>query len=128
MIQNNELVSTGNALRDGKRGWFVGQFVAPALGLIRQETLEIKWGQHPKGDKRKEFAQYEHATTISVLIYGSFAVQLRLPDQPEETREVLLSTPGDYLAFGPKVDHSWEAHEESLVITVRFPSIDYGHG
>jgi len=117
----NELVSSGNALRDGKDGWFIGQFSPKEFGLIRQHDVEIKWAQHPKGDRRPQFGQWPRATTIAILVNGYFITRIKLPDG---IHEVVLNTPGDYIAFGPGVDHSWEAIEESLVITVRFPSID----
>jgi len=119
-IRNN-LVSIGNAARDGKNGWFVGHFAPHDFGLIRQESVEIKWAHHPKGDRRPSFGQWPKATTIAILVSGHFITRVRLPDG---LHEILLRDPGDYIAFGPGVDHSWEAVEESLVITVRFPSID----
>lgn len=120
MINRNNLVGTGNAVKDGNRGWFVGQFVPPSFGLAHQEAVEIKWDQHPKGDRRQGFAQSRGATTISILVSGSFITRLKLPDG---MREIILSAPGDYIAFGPGLEHWWEALEESLVITVRFPSL-----
>jgi hypothetical protein len=44
----NDLVSVGNALRDGVRGW-LGELAAPCSGLAHEQALDIKWGQHPKG-------------------------------------------------------------------------------
>jgi len=120
MTDRNDLVSTGNASKDGNRGWFVGQFVPDSFGLAHQQALEIKWGQHAKGERRQEFAQSRKATTISILVKGSFTTRLRLRDG---IREILLSAPGDYIAFGPGIDHWWEALEDSLVLTVRFPSL-----
>ncbi len=122
MINRIDLVSTGNAVKDGKEGWFVGQFVPPSFGLIRQHAVEIKWVQHAKGERRPRFGQWPKATTISLLVNGCFVVQLKLPDG---MRKIVLATPGDYVAFGPGVDHSWEALEDCLVITVRFPSLSH---
>jgi quercetin dioxygenase-like cupin family protein len=31
---------------------------------------------------------------------------------------------GDYIIFGPGVVHSWEAIGDTLVLSVRFPSIE----
>jgi hypothetical protein len=121
VINRIDLVSIGNAVKDGKEGWFVGQFVASSSGLVRQSAVEIKWAQHAKGERRPRFAQWPNATTISILVNGSFVVRLKLPD---EIREIALATPGDYVAFGPGVEHSWEALEDCLVITVRFPSLE----
>jgi hypothetical protein len=120
VINRNDLVSNGNATKDGNRGWFVGQFVPQSLGLAHQRTLEIKWGRHAKGERRQRFAKSVTATTISILVGGSFITRVRLPDG---IREIALTAPGDYIAFGPGVDHSWEAPEDALVITVRFPSL-----
>jgi cupin superfamily acireductone dioxygenase involved in methionine salvage len=116
----NELFSIGNAMKNGTRGWFVGQFMAPSFGLVHQQALEIKWGQHSKGERRQKFSKSLNATTISILVNGSFIIWLKLTDG---MREVVLNSPGDYVAFGPGIDHAWEAIEDSLVITIRFPSL-----
>lgn len=119
MTNRSDLVSVGNAVRDGKRGWFVGHFMSPSFGLIHQQEVEIKWAQHIKGERRTRFGQWPEATTISILVNGSFVVRVKLSDG---IRDVVLASPGDYVAYGPGVDHSWEAIEDCLVITVRFPS------
>jgi hypothetical protein len=93
-----DLLTTGNAIKDGKRGWFVGQFVPRSFGLTHQHALEMKWGRHSKGEERRRFAKSRSATTISILINGSFITRLKLQD---EIREVALISPGDYVAFGP---------------------------
>jgi quercetin dioxygenase-like cupin family protein len=41
-------------------------------------------------------------------------------------REVTLRTKGDYVAFGPEVVHSWEAVGDTIVLSVRFPSVEVG--
>jgi quercetin dioxygenase-like cupin family protein len=38
-------------------------------------------------------------------------------------RSVLLEKQGDYVVWGKGVDHSWYAEEESVVLTVRWPSV-----
>jgi hypothetical protein len=120
VISRNGLVATGNAIKDGNRGWFVGQFIPSSSGLAHQEALEIKWQQHPKGDRRQGFARSLNATTIAILVSGLFVTQIMMPNG---IREIVLDKPGDYIAFAPGLDHSWEAREDSLVITVRFPSL-----
>jgi hypothetical protein len=37
--------------------------------------------------------------------------------------EVLLARQGDYAMWGPGIDHHWSADEESVVLTVRWPSL-----
>jgi cupin superfamily acireductone dioxygenase involved in methionine salvage len=118
-MNDTDLFCAGNAIAEGCRGWFVGQFVAPEFGLRHQDALEVKWGQHPKGECRRAFAHYKSSTTISILVSGVFVTWLKVHD---ELREVILAKAGDYIAFAPGVEHSWEAIEDCLVISVRFPS------
>jgi mannose-6-phosphate isomerase-like protein (cupin superfamily) len=112
-----ESVYVGNASVDGAldAGWLLGYFKPD--GDIRHSTdLEIKWGVHPPGDQRAQWATGETRTALLVLISGRFRVDL--PD-----REVMLSKQGDYIIWGPGVDHSWYAEEASIVLTVRWPSV-----
>lgn len=111
---------SGNAIAEGRRGWFIGQFVQEDAGLRHQDALEVKWGQHPKGERRCSFVQSKSATTISILISGTLVTWLKID---EELREIVLAKPGDYIAYGPGIEHSWEALEDSLLISVRFPSV-----
>ena len=115
----------GNAEADQLRGsgWFVGQFVPAELGLRRQTDVELKWGIHPDGDKRPEAWANQNGTTISVLVQGSLKVTFYIDSAPEE---VTLRTKGDYVVFGPEVVHSWEAIGDTIVLSVRFPSVEVG--
>jgi mannose-6-phosphate isomerase-like protein (cupin superfamily) len=97
------------------RGWLLGHF--KPLGDVRHsDDVESKWGVHPPGDRRAEWATGEKRTALLVLISGRFRVEL-------PSRSVLLAEQGDYLVWGPGVDHSWYAEEESVVFTVRWPSV-----
>ncbi|MCA1219761.1 signal peptidase I [Streptomyces sp. 8L] len=80
------------------------------------EDVEIKWGVHPRGDRRARWITGEERTALLVLISGRFRVEL--PD-----RTVLLTRQGDYVVWGHGTDHSWHAEEESVVLTVRWPSL-----
>jgi hypothetical protein len=96
-------------------GWLLGHF--KPVGNIRHSTdVEIKWGVHPAGDRRAKWATGETRTALLILISGRF--RLEFP-----TRSPVLSEPGDYVVWGPGVDHSWYAEQESTVLTVRWPSI-----
>ena len=111
----------GKAGRDAMRGWFVGQFVPAEHELRRRTDMELKWGVHPKGERRGDtWASYRTSTTISVLIDGSLIVKLRVDGQ---VHEVLLEEKGDYLIIDSQVDHNWESPEDSIVLTIRCPSV-----
>lgn len=97
------------------RGWLLGHF--KDVGDPRHsEAVEIKWGIHPRDDERLEWTDGEERTALLVLISGRFRVEL--PD-----RSVLLKEQGDYVVWARGVDHSWFAEQESVVLTVRWPSV-----
>jgi hypothetical protein len=96
------------------RGWFVGHFMDD--DLHRSQDVEIKWGIHPSGDQRAEWQDDEYRTTVLLLVKGRFRITLSAASH-------ILEHEGDYAMWGPGVGHSWEAEEDSVVITVRWPSI-----
>ena len=110
-------IYTGNAEVDGKltREWIVGRFM-PDNDIHQSADVEIKWGKHKKGEARTEWVTGEHRTTIAILISGSFSLFFR-------DVESHLVNMGDYVMWGKKVDHKWIANEDSIVLTVRWPSI-----
>jgi quercetin dioxygenase-like cupin family protein len=34
----------------------------------------------------------------------------------------ILDRPGDYIVWGPGIEHTWEAEEDSTMLTIRWPS------
>jgi hypothetical protein len=97
----------------------IGHFVEGVeAGLRRQTAVEVKWATHAAGETRPAWARGETTTTITLLISGRFLVQFS--DDPGE--DVMLTRPGDYALWGPGVDHRWTALEDSVVVTVRWPS------
>ena len=114
-MQSNVVV--GNALTEAtiRSGWFLGHFINPIDDIRSTSSLEVKWGIHPAGDGRSEWAMNEEATTLSILIKGRFHV--KFPEQ-----EVLLSREGDYVLWSPGVPHSWSAELDCTILTVRWPS------
>ncbi|WAL64501.1 signal peptidase I [Amycolatopsis cynarae] len=111
---------TGNAAEDGAdtRGWFVGHFIDPSKGVLSTKDVEVKWATHPKGDCRPDWTSDDQRTTLVMLISGLFRVE-------STDGEATFARQGDYAMWGPGVDHSWEALEDSVVLTVRWPSSRY---
>lgn len=107
----------GNAADPAKnsRGWFVGHFMPGEDNPLRTSDVEMKWFAHAKGETRPEWAPPNPVRTLNILIRGRFV--LLFPDQ-----EVLLQNEGDYVMFGPDIAHSYRSEEDSLVLTVRWPS------
>jgi quercetin dioxygenase-like cupin family protein len=79
------------------------------------KDVEVKWGIHPLGDKRAQWAADNDRTTMVLLIEGRFRVDLTQGG-------AMLARSGDYLVWGHGTGHSWEALAPSVVITVRWPS------
>jgi hypothetical protein len=109
-------IQIGNAKVDAKRGWFVGHFIDEKLGLRHSDDVELKWGVHPAGDGRAEWATGDVRSTISILISGKFEITFR-------NRTVTMSEPGDFVMWGEGEDHKSRALDDSVVLTVRWPSI-----
>lgn len=98
------------------RGWFLGQFIPGQSNPLRSSDLEVKWFTHAKGETRERWSPASPVRTLNILIRGRFV--LRFPDE-----EVVLAREGDFVLFGPGMPHSFRCEEESLVLTVRWPSI-----
>lgn len=108
---------SGNAAEDGHdtHGWLLGHFIDNSQGVRSTKDVEIKWGVHRAGEKRVEWTNDDHRTTLVLLVNGNFVVHLTKGSAE-------LTQQGDYAVWGPGIDHSWEAKENSVVITVRWPS------
>ena len=109
--------TAGNANEDNSyRGWLVGHFV-DGDGPRRSTDVEIKWATHPAGDARATWSEVDSRTTLTMLISGGpFVVKF-------EDGLADLEEPGDYALWGPGLRHTWSAADESVMLTVRWPSI-----
>jgi hypothetical protein len=110
-----EEIYVGNVANDAAdRGWLLGHFMPPG-DARRSDAVEIKWGVHPAGEQRAGWVTDDRRSNLSVLISGRFRIDL--PDQ-----SVVLARQGDYVVFHG-VSHTWQAEEESVVVSVRWPSL-----
>ncbi|WP_280897004.1 MULTISPECIES: signal peptidase I [unclassified Streptomyces] len=110
-------IYVGNAGHDAPldQGWILGHFKDES-DPRHTEAVEVKWGIHPRGEERAEWVRGEERTALLVLISGRFRVEF-------PGRNVVLEKQGDYVVWGRGVDHSWCAEEESVLLTVRWPSV-----
>jgi hypothetical protein len=108
-------IYTGNAETDAAaRGWLLGHFMPPG-DPRHSEAVEVKWGVHPVGERRPGWVTDDPRSILSVLVRGRFRIDLR-------DRSVVLAKQGDYIVFHG-LDHTWEAEEASVVVSVRWPSL-----
>jgi quercetin dioxygenase-like cupin family protein len=73
-------------------------------------------GIHPSGEKRPGWTADDQRTTLVLLVKGHFVVHLTEGDAS-------LTDQGGYVVWVPGIDHSWEAVSDSIVLTVRWPSL-----
>lgn len=121
----NQFVA-GNAVDEGSvnkefPGWFVGQFIPIEAGLRHTDGVEVKWGIHSAGEEKLRAKTNQASNTLTILISGSFLVKF-----PTLGAEVRLVRPGDYVLSKPDTDYKWYALSQSVVLTVRWPSIPIG--
>jgi hypothetical protein len=117
MNSNTSSPFTGNVNDASKatRGWFLGHFMPGETNPLRTSDLEVKWYTHAAGEIRPAWAPGNPVRTLNILIRGHFV--LLFPDQ-----EVALEKEGDFVLFGPGMPHSYRSEQESVVLTVRWPS------
>jgi hypothetical protein len=98
-------------------GWVLGHF---GPGPRHSEAVEVKWAHHERGSlANKPWGVCETSTTLGILISGRFEIKFRYA--PEES--VVMATPGQYVIFGPGIPHKSEALEDSVFLTIRWPSV-----
>jgi hypothetical protein len=113
-------INFGNAADDSadSKGWFIGSFFDPSLGFRHSDDVEVKWGIHEAGETREDWVTGETRTALALLISGRFEVVFRDQTIPMEKQ-------GDYVMWGPGTDHKWHCLEDSVILTVRWPSITF---
>jgi mannose-6-phosphate isomerase-like protein (cupin superfamily) len=116
---NLETHRWGNAADLAKQhmGWFLGHFMSASDGLLRTKAVEVKWGAHPRGEERGTWAKGKNVNSISILLRGDFTITF-------DNRSYDLKSEGDFVIWGPGVTHTWRANEESVILTVRWPSLE----
>ncbi|HEV7664056.1 MAG TPA: signal peptidase I [Chloroflexota bacterium] len=115
----SDSVVIGNAADDGQafRGWFVGHFVPPQLGLRSTDAIEVKFGTHSYGETRLGWAVSNQATSLSLVVRGRIRLYF------STGAETLLAEPGDYALWQSGVAHRWRIEaDDTVVLTVRWPS------
>ena len=108
----------GNANDDASqhRGWLLGHFINPAVGAAGQPArLKSNGASTLLGRNDLNGQSESRRSTLVLLISGKFRIDLTVGN-------VTLERQGDYITWGPGIDHSWQAEQDSIVITVRWPS------
>ena len=114
-------VQTGNFDQDIQRypelvNWVVG-YARPDDSPLHTNNVYVKWVRLKKGHQKATPTLVKTANTLGVLISGKIAQHF-----PGKKKTIILKKMGDYIFFGPNTRHSWEALEDCVIITVRWPA------
>lgn len=110
-------ISIGNAEHfPASRGWFMGGFLDPSHGALATDDIEMKWGHHSAGEQRHELAVAADTASVAILISGRF--EIHFPDQAPFV--ATLQRQGDFVLYEPGVAHTWQAVQDSVILTVRW--------
>ena len=92
----------GNAGAEGasRGGWFAGHFMTPEDDPRSTSVLEVKWGVHPAGDCRTQWAVNGQATTLSILVKGRFRLQFPSREICCLAKEIMLCDGRECLIIG----------------------------
>lgn len=99
------------------RGWFIGSFT-DQHPEFKNDNYEMKWSKMPKGYVSSPKDKIEASkSTLGILIYGKYEL-----DFVGENKKVLLKNEGDYAFYNPNYPHKGSALEDSLLLTIRWPT------
>lgn len=97
------------------RGWLVGHFINANNGPAHTNAIEVKYGVHKANDARTTWTTNETRTTLLIITKGQFEIYFDVIDN-------FLLVSGDYIVWGPGIEHKWKAITDVEAITVRWPS------
>ena len=102
-----------------KRGnnWVIGHFMNHGTPLYNTD-FEVKWGDHKKGESKENLGVNVQAKTLAILVSGKVSLKF-----PSHDKEFIFENRGDFVFYDKGVPHSWSILEDSLVLTIRWPSI-----
>mmetsp|Transcript_3314 Transcript_3314/g.5813 ORF Transcript_3314/g.5813 Transcript_3314/m.5813 type:complete len:234 (-) Transcript_3314:2359-3060(-) len=112
-------IQFGNADHDvslsGK--WILGHFISPDNNNLRHsKDCELKWARNSAGTSNGEIAVNRAGHSMGILIYGRQRYDFG-------SHSVVLQQQGDYVIWAPGVAHTWTSELDSLILTLRWPSV-----
>ena len=87
---------------------------------LQNDAFGLKWNKVKKGAKKQPATANKYSKTVAILIYGKF--EIKFTDLNES---IILNKEGDYAFFPEHSKHTYEFLEDSLMISLRWPPLDY---
>jgi hypothetical protein len=100
-----------------RRGWFARHFMDEG-SPFKTDDFEMQWRKLKAGEEKPALGTQKVAKTIGILVYGKFEFNF-----PDENKKITLSKEGEFVFFDAGVTHSWKVHQDTLLISIRWPSI-----
>ena len=99
------------------RGWFLGHFIEEPY-CFKDDSIEVKWGIHKKGEKLDIVRATKYSKTLSILISGKTKISF-----PDENKDFILSEQGDFVFWEKEIFHTSDIIEDSVFLVIRWPSL-----
>jgi len=88
---------------------------------MRAGLIGIKYFHHKAGEVRSNVPEIEKDFALTMLVGSGCWRQRVWIESPDQSLEVLLTAPGDYVAWGRDgIKHWWSAIHTSTMLTVRW--------
>lgn len=100
----------------GRKGWFIGHFL-DSKSPFKTDDFEVNWVRVKKNEKKEGIGNDAKAKTLTILIEGLFKFEFL-----DKSESVILKNKGDYFFYEPIKNHISQALEDSLIMTIRWPS------
>lgn len=100
-----------------ERGWFLGHFIKEG-SPFKTDAFELQWRKLKAGEEKPALGTQKVAKTIGILVYGKFEFSF-----PDKNKKITIDKEGDFVFYDAGITHSWRVIEDTLLISIRWPSI-----
>lgn len=100
-----------------RRGWFAGNFMDEG-SPFKTDAFELQWRKLKAGEEKTALGTQKVAKTIGILVYGKFEFSF-----PDVNKKITIEKEGDFVYYDAGVTHSWKVLEDTLLVSIRWPSI-----
>jgi hypothetical protein len=113
-----------------KNGWIIGHTASSPLRLMGQDVsanrLAVKWYEHDPDEPEAlgRGKPLSEGRSISILTNAGGRFQVKFwKGNPAECLTVLLTNQGDFVVWGPGINHEWRCLARATIMTVRWTPV-----
>jgi len=127
-----------------RRGWFAGNFMDED-SPFKTDDFELQWRKLKAGEEKPNLGTQKVAKTMGILVYGKFEFNFPKENKLDPAKggasgrvcrkgrssaasnysgkKITLEKEGEFVFFDAGVAHSWKVIEDTLLVSIRWPSI-----